>query len=310
MNYKKLIILFSFSFFISINGAMMHQQMPQASSPVLEWGVSARQGDRPYMEDAYHVAVTSSKALFGIFDGHGGKEAADYAAKYLPANIKRSITDDDIPQAMVKGFEATDKQILNSGITSGTTAIIAYIIGDKLYLGWVGDSWATVIRNGSIIYATEDHKPDQMTEKDRIVSAGGRISLEGVWRVNGLAMSRSLGDKPIKDATPGAVISTPSVHTLRIKPGDIIVVACDGLEDKNISLFADELFAKSDISFLEKIPQKPFLRGSKQKDAAHEEHNNERAQLVARAMRDQAYGTGSLDNISCYCNKSCQFCST
>lgn len=296
MNYRKLII--SFSFFISIDGAMVHQEILKSQVPALEWGLSARQGDRPYMEDAYHVSVTNSKAFFGIFDGHGGKEAANYAAKYLQANIERSIKENDIIAGIVKGFEITDKQILNSGVKSGTTAIIASIVGDKLYLAWVGDSWATVIRNDSIIYATEDHKPDYAAEKKRIESVGGHVSLEGVWRINGLAVSRALGDKPIKDATPGAVISAPSVHTLTIKPGDIIIVACDGLEDKNISLFADELFAKSDINFLEKLPQKPFLRGSKQKDIAHEEHNNNRAQLIARAMRDQAYGTGSFDNIT------------
>lgn len=52
------------------------------------------QGGRKYMEDAFVVAYQQTEdkkdleyAFFGIFDGHGGKEAAQYAKNNLLDNI-------------------------------------------------------------------------------------------------------------------------------------------------------------------------------------------------------------------------------
>lgn len=46
---------------------------------------------------------------------------------------------------------------------------------------------------------SEDHKPDRPSERERIVEAGGSVSIVGCARVNGvLATSRGFGDKDLK----------------------------------------------------------------------------------------------------------------
>lgn len=59
---------------------------------ILRVNVDSNQGMRKYMEDEYSVRTSSSKscntAFLGVFDGHGGKEAAIYARKHLYDNIR------------------------------------------------------------------------------------------------------------------------------------------------------------------------------------------------------------------------------
>lgn len=77
------------------------------------------QGDRKYMEDEFQVAYqrTHDKkdieyAFFGIFDGHGGKEAAHFAKDNLMDNIVSlrafwSDDDEDVLAAIKEGFLQT-----------------------------------------------------------------------------------------------------------------------------------------------------------------------------------------------------------
>lgn len=48
-----------------------------------KWGFAERQGRRPSMEDAHVIQQDDKKALFALFDGHGGKEVSAYASQQL-----------------------------------------------------------------------------------------------------------------------------------------------------------------------------------------------------------------------------------
>jgi protein phosphatase 1D len=79
----------------------------------------SHQGGRKYMEDIFSVAYQSTPdesdleyAFFGIFDGHGGREAAQFAKDHLmDAIVKQknfwSDRDDDVLRAIKEGFIAT-----------------------------------------------------------------------------------------------------------------------------------------------------------------------------------------------------------
>lgn len=165
------------------------------------------------MEDAFVVAYqqTDDKkdleyAFFGIFDGHGGKEAALYAKNNLLDNIvnfKNFWQDDDelVLKAIRDGFLTTHlamwKEVDNwpktsSGLpsTAGTTASIAFIRKGKLYTGHVGDSRIVLglkEENSDEWQAeclTTDHKPECPVERQRIVESGGLVmNKSGVERV-------------------------------------------------------------------------------------------------------------------------------
>lgn len=77
------------------------------------------QGGRKYMEDKFSVAYQQTVdlkdleyAFFGIFDGHGGPQAASYAKEHLLDSIVQqrnfwSNDDEDILRAIRDGYIAT-----------------------------------------------------------------------------------------------------------------------------------------------------------------------------------------------------------
>ncbi|XP_065283672.1 protein phosphatase 1D isoform X2 [Dermacentor albipictus] len=171
------------------------------------------QGGRKYMEDAFVVAYQQTKdktdleyAYFGIFDGHGGREAALYAKEHLlDAIVKQSDfwsnNDEHVLRAIKHGFLTTHlgmwKEVgkwpkTMSGLpsTSGTTASIAFIRRGKLFIGHVGDSRIVLgceSMDGENWYGqplTHDHKPESPRERERIHSVGGLVmNKSGVDRV-------------------------------------------------------------------------------------------------------------------------------
>lgn len=163
-------------------------------------------------------------AFFGIFDGHGGKEAALFAKEHLMKFIvadKRfwSEEDDDVLQAITNGFLQTHHAMwqdqvnwpkTSSGLpsTSGTTASIAFIRRGKIYIGHVGDSSIVLgyQKEGQTEWTgkalTKDHKPEDAHEVARIESCGGKVvAKSGVPRV--VWNRPRLGHKgPVRRSTP------------------------------------------------------------------------------------------------------------
>lgn len=74
-----------------------------------------------------------------------------------------------------------------------------------------------------------DHKPNTVSERERIEKAGGVVVWAGTWRVGGvLAVSRAFGDRPLKRyvlATPDVCVQTLSFED------EFVVMASDGVWD-------------------------------------------------------------------------------
>lgn len=94
-------------------------KMPASIGVNLRVTGHCRQGGRKYMEDFFSVAYQQTEderdleyAFFGIYDGHGGAEAAAYAKEHLMETIVRhknfwSDADEDILRAIKDGYIAT-----------------------------------------------------------------------------------------------------------------------------------------------------------------------------------------------------------
>jgi len=126
----------------------------------LKVSAEADRGGRKYMEDVALVDFRREQnieyAVFGIFDGHGGHQAARFAKAHLMNFIRQqkcfwSNRSDSVKKAIHDGFiachEAMRKKLpnwpktaLGHDCTSGSTASIAIIRGNKLYVAYVGDS--------------------------------------------------------------------------------------------------------------------------------------------------------------------------
>ncbi|XP_043289773.1 flocculation protein FLO11 [Venturia canescens] len=171
------------------------------------------QGGRKYMEDMFSVAYQQTSddkdleyAFFGIFDGHGGGEAATFAKEHLMDIIVKqrnfwSDKDEDVLRAIKDGYINTHYAMWReldkwpttaSGLpsTAGTTASIAFIRKGKIYIGHVGDSGIILgyQEEGDPQWKakalTKDHKPESGPEMIRIQESGGKVvSKSGVPRV-------------------------------------------------------------------------------------------------------------------------------
>ena len=218
----------------------------------IRFGVSAMQGWRMEMEDA-HVCNTSFSlkdwGFFGVFDGHAGPKVSQYCSQHLLDCIVESIDkkDSDVTADAVKkgirdGFLVLDDRLkslpqwANGEDRSGTTAIVVMVSPKEIIWGNCGDSRGLLCRSGKVEFATEDHKPFNEKERNRIEKAGGTVMMQ---RVNGsLAVSRALGDFDYKraadlPATEQLVSPEPEITIQKREPStdEFLFLACDGVFD-------------------------------------------------------------------------------
>lgn len=117
--------------------------------------------------------------------------------------------------------------------SAGSTALVALIYDNVLYVANAGDSRCVIGRNGLAFDMSMDHKPDIESEKVRILKAGGFVKN---GRVNGhLNLSRAIGDMSFKKnryLSPAMQVITchPDVLVEPIcKQDEFIILACDGI---------------------------------------------------------------------------------
>ncbi|KAL8465427.1 hypothetical protein ACS0TY_034800 [Phlomoides rotata] len=203
------------------------------------YSVCCKRGRKDVMEDRYSAVVglqgDLKQAFFSIFDGHGGTEAAEFAAENLEKNImnevKRSEDDDSIEAAVKSGYLTTDSEFLKKDIRGGACCVTALITRGNLVISNAGDCRAVVSRGGVAEALTSDHRPNREDEKERIESLGGFVECRnGVWRVLGsLAVSRSIGDRYLKQW----VTAEPDTRAVRLESEfEFLILASDGLWDK------------------------------------------------------------------------------
>ena len=185
------------------------------------------QGDREKMEDYGQMLVQRNKegednlwAVFGVYDGHGGTEAAEYTRDHLIETIRESPKfwsgrDDQVVSAIREGFhkvhDAMYKEMWPQWKTRkpeqlaviGTTASICFVMRGKLYVAHVGDSAIVLGRNDPLNpflwkaeRLTKVHRPEDEVEFARICSAGGKV-------VRALDMPRVVWSKPTMDVNSG-----------------------------------------------------------------------------------------------------------
>lgn len=126
------------------------------------------------------------------------------------------------------GFEMPD--------TSGCTATVTVITPSLIVCANAGDSRCALASGSEAIAMSNDHKPYNAVERQRIIAAGGFVSSDG--RVCGnLAVSRGFGDfeykPPDLDARQQMVTCEPeiTIHVRKELEDGMLILACDGLWD-------------------------------------------------------------------------------
>lgn len=116
--------------------------------------------------------VSFLQALFGIFDGHGGVKAAEFAAENLDKNILEEVLrrddEDQIEDAVKRGYLNTDSEFLKEDVYGGSCCVTALIQKGILVVSNAGDCRAVMSRGGLAEALTSDHRPSREDEKNRI----------------------------------------------------------------------------------------------------------------------------------------------
>jgi len=197
-------------------------------------------------------ALPDNQLLVAVFDGHGehGHHVSGQVRRIFEQQVHTISTDSKgaeaaLPRIFAMCQAALERSEDMCGL-SGTTATVALIDAgrERVTVAHVGDSTLIVARDGSLVFATRDHKPDLETEERRITACGGVVrgcvpgqerQLGYAKRVfvkdkgyPGLAISRALGDLV---ANRLGVLSDPEISCGPFKPGDALVLASDGLWD-------------------------------------------------------------------------------
>ena len=230
----------------------------------LRFGLSSMQGWRVEMEDAHCAVIGLPSGLkdwsfFAVFDGHAGARVSAYCAKQLLEAIttnedfknqsacsaaelsKAGPSLENVKKGIKTGFLNLDDkirgmpEILSGEDKSGSTAVCAMVSPEHIFFANCGDSRAVLARDGAVAHSTQDHKPVNPTEKERIQNAGGSVMVQ---RVNGsLAVSRALGDfeyKNVKGKGPCEQLVSPEPEIsceARAEMDEFLVLACDGIWD-------------------------------------------------------------------------------
>ena len=222
----------------------------------MEIGFHEECGPRPQMEDAHLIIPDLNKlykikgdqmALFAVFDGHGGKEAAKVAEEVFGQILvnEPEFKAGNYEKALYNAFLKTDQEVLKRSesdhFNNGCTACVVLLVGKRLYTANLGDAEAVLgvtkpkEKGCKPLPLSTKHNPTDESEKKRIEEAGGQVVC---GRINGiLAISRSFGDMefkyPYNKSMKDFVSPIPALQMTPIgKNNPYLIVTCDGLYEK------------------------------------------------------------------------------
>jgi len=174
-----------------------------------------------------------SWGLFIVADGMGGHAAGEVASglairgatevvlsAYLTPTLDADAPYDEaelkeiVRKAVLQGNQYVINEARARGNDMGTTITMALVAGDRAVIGNVGDSRTYLYRDGALKRISKDHSLVM-----RLVDLG-QISEDDIYtHPQRNAVLRSLGDKPDIEV---------DLFTLRLKPGDALLLCCDG----------------------------------------------------------------------------------
>lgn len=257
-------------------------------------GIAHMQGTRPTMEDT-HISTTLTLnfnnrtyyfPLYGIFDGHGGADCAkfleDHIASYLTTRLDQVLTGSASPEIeeaaifnlLKLAFVELGAEYQKLRGEGGSTANIAIIINNTLWVANVGDTRAILVRNGKAIALSEDAKPGLEKYKRDVENRHATVfEINGIARVQGnLATARAVGHHEITSGiNPRAKIIKYDLAQLTKAERAFLVIACDGLWD---------VASSNQVAHT--------MKGMAKKSAAE----------IASILVRKGYEAGSQDNIS------------
>ncbi len=233
--------------------------------------------------------------IIAIFDGHGGVGAAEYCKDNFFQVLKFHSEAQDLNSCLLEVIDELEADLISQDYESGTTALILLISSTKYFVVNIGDSNGITIYSPLIIenripnrntgpliryhqLVSKSHTLKNLEERDRILSAGGKIVDSRLivklspHEISSIAITRSLGDARHKSKSP--LSANPDIYDYNLTGYEkYILLASDGLWDVFTSA---QIYAY--IYYLDSC-----------KKSLHE---------IVVLLSEEAYRRGSSDNIS------------
>ena len=175
--------------------------------------------------------VGSHGSLFMVADGLGGAAAGEVASELAILTVQAELrsqwrsaperTPEVFARAIKTAAEAANAKIFAYAVEHpesrglGTTATIAGLLGDTLYLAQVGDSRAYLVRNGVALQITKDQSLMQ-----RLIEAGELTPEEAERSERRNIILQALGPEPTVKI---------DLTYQKVRRGDTLVLCTDGL---------------------------------------------------------------------------------
>jgi len=197
--------------------------------------------DRIKVEAQVFTRGGLSFALGVVADGIGGENAGERAATLTVDKVFeycQNSEDTDVLRTLEKALESANTEVFEEAQQQsakknmGSTAAVAAVHKNKLYIANVGDSRIYLIRNKQITQLTIDH-----TWEQEIVKAGKLSSSEAARHPRRGELTRSIGYEATVKVDLGVYIWGPNMSSddaiaaqgLPLLPGDRVVICSDGL---------------------------------------------------------------------------------
>ncbi|KZV19000.1 putative protein phosphatase 2C 6-like [Dorcoceras hygrometricum] len=275
------------------------------------------------LSDNLHSDQDLTAHVFGVYDGHGGSQVANYCKERLHIALtevieksKQNFNDsyaeygwkEQWMKIFLDCFQKMDDEVggspeMDGGISSdplvvppvapdsvGSTAVVAIVCSTQIIVANCGDSRAVLCRGKVAVPLSTDHKPQREDECERIEAMGGKVINWNGYRVSGvLAVSRSIGDRYLSPY----IISDPDVtfHP-RAKDDECLILASDGLWDVMTNEEACDLARRRILLWHKRNGGGGVLSVDRGEDI------DPAAQDAANYLTQVAFQRGSTDNIS------------
>ena len=271
----------------SINVNEFKEKSPETNKSFKEISFIQYQNEsyRNYMEDRFSILINfpnnEEKALFAIFDGHGGSTISEFLCQNFISFFMKQYQKNEVKnyeKIFQKTFSSLNdeiKKIPNSYKMGSTATIILItkeidqILGSQkvIYCANIGDTNCELFSKSNCKRISYEHRCNDPVEENRIKKGNGSI-ING--RVGGIiSVTRAFGDFQCKDF---GLICEPYINKVNVNFNEknFLILATDGIWD---------FVSEEDIYFITM--------------------NNTDSMVICRDVVDKAKVNGSTDNMTC-----------
>jgi serine/threonine protein phosphatase PrpC len=195
-------------------------------------------------------AEDRTPSVFAVLcDGIGGHRAGEVAAELAVDHISTSVAESngrDPLNIMEEAIHSASEAIAHHSATSddrhgmGATCACAWVIGDKLYIAFVGDSRIYLLRGGQFNQLTTDHTWVQEAIEKNIIKPKEAREHPNVHVIRRYLGSLKLPevDFRLKLSEADNSVQATKNQGMILQPEDTLLLCSDGLTDM---VWADEI---------------------------------------------------------------------